>query len=286
MKGIILAGGKGSRLAPITTAVSKQLLPVYGQPMIYYPLSTLISFGVKEVLVITAPDQESAFRQLLANGSQFGIDISYRVQKEPNGIAEAFIIAESWLLGEPSVLILGDNLLSNIPSHYILRGGQEFTGAEIFGFEVASPGAYGVIDIDETGRVMSIEEKPKRPKSNIAIPGLYFVDGQASQIARSLTPSGRGEVEIVDLLNKYMSQGELRATVLPRGTAWMDMGTPDLLNDATNYVRAVEKRQGLKLGCPEEAALLQGFITTEQLSRWLERMSGSDYGEYLRSLLK
>lgn len=286
MKGIILAGGRGSRLYPLTEAVSKQLLPVHGQPMVYYPLTTLISSGIREVLVITAREQRVLFENLLKDGNQFGITIQYAVQENPKGIAEALVIAESWLDGESCALILGDNLFSGSDLGLLQSRGETLTGAEIFGYRVAQPNAYGVVEFTNEGRVKSLEEKPAKPKSNFAIPGLYLFDSSAPSLARELTPSARGELEIVDVLKRYLKSGKLRATVLPRGSAWMDMGTPELLNDASNYVRSIEQRHGQKIGCPEEAALDHGFISKKDLAEWANVIGEGDYSRYLRSLLE
>jgi glucose-1-phosphate thymidylyltransferase len=286
MKGIILAGGAGTRLQPVTTALSKQLLPVYDQPMIHYGVSTLMLAGIKDFLVITDLRSTQQFVDLLGNGSQFGVEISFAVQDEPRGIAEAFLIGESFLADSNSALMLGDNVFHGSGLGVSLRGNAEIAGAKIFANWVSNPQDYGVVEFDESGRVTSLEEKPLEPKSNYAIPGLYFYDNQVVDIARRLSPSTRGELEITDVNKAYLELGQLQVQVLPRGTAWMDTGTFDALADATEYVRAVEKRQGLKIGCPEEVAWRMGYIDDNQLTKLAEPLMKSGYGHYLVGLLE
>lgn len=286
MRGIILAGGTGSRLHPITMASSKQLVAVYDKPMIYYPLSTLILAGIREVLVITTPHEATGFQSLLGDGSQFGMSITYAVQPEPRGLAQAFTIGADFIGDQSVCLVLGDNIFygSGLGKH--LRRHTTVQGARVFGYWVADPTAYGVVEIDPTGRAISIEEKPRQPKSHLAVPGLYFYDNRVVDYAHALEPSSRGEVEITDLNRKYMETGELHVEVLPRGTAWLDTGTFDSLNDASNYVRTIQARQGLQVGCPEEAAWRAGFLTDTELRQRAEDLLRSGYGRYLLDLLR
>lgn len=286
MRGIILAGGTGSRLQPITLGVSKQLVPVYDKPMIYYPLSTLILAGIQDILVITTPHEADGFERLLQDGRRFGVNISYAPQPKPAGIAQAFTIGATFIGSDSVSLVLGDNIF-----HGTGLGGQlgrfdKLDGALIFAYWVNNPRAYGVVDFDEEGRVMGIEEKPQHPRSNYAIPGLYFYDNDVVSIARSLKPSARGELEITDVNQTYCEQGRLRVEVLPRGTAWLDTGTFDDLNDAGNFVRTIQARQGLQVGCPEEAAWRQGFLDDEALADRARAFGASGYGAYLEMLLK
>jgi glucose-1-phosphate thymidylyltransferase len=286
MRGIILAGGTGSRLHPITLGVSKQLMPVYDKPMIYYPLSTLMLAGIKEVLVITTPEDASSFRRLMGDGSQFGISLTYAVQDAPNGLAEAFVIGEEHIGGEPVGLILGDNLFYGPGLGTHLQEMAEPAGATIFGYRVADPTAYGVVEFDANGRAISLEEKPARPKSSYAVPGLYFYANDVVKHALSLRPSARGELEITDLNRIYLEQGRLTVEILQRGTAWLDTGTVDDLNEAANFVRTIESRQGLRVGVPEEAAWRMGWLSDDDLQQRAEPLVKSGYGRYLLGLLQ
>ncbi|MGW5440395.1 glucose-1-phosphate thymidylyltransferase RfbA [Nocardia asteroides] len=285
MRGIILAGGTGSRLHPITLGVSKQLVPVYDKPMIYYPLSTLLLAGIRDILVITTPSDSSAFRRLLGNGRQFGISISYTVQHEPNGIAQAFVLGARHIGTEPVALILGDNIFYGPGLGARLDRFAEPTGGAVFAYQVADPTAYGVVEFDEAGRAVSLAEKPKKPRSNYVVTGLYFYADDVVEIARGLTPSDRGEYEITDINRAYLDAGRLHVEVLPRGTAWLDTGTFDSLLDASNYIRTINERQGLEIGVPEEAAWRNGFITDDELRERAEGLVKSGYGKYLLSLL-
>jgi glucose-1-phosphate thymidylyltransferase len=285
MRGIILAGGNGTRLHPITVGTSKQLLSVYDKPMIYYPLSTLVLAGIREILVITTPADATAFGRLLADGSQFGISITYAVQPVPDGLASAFVIGREHIGNECVALVLGDNLFHGPGLGLQLSRFGEINGGTIFAYRVSDPSAYGVVEFDDQGRAVSLEEKPKSPRSEYAVPGLYFYDNEVVDIAASLTPSDRGEYEITDVNRAYLDQEKLSVEVLPRGTAWLDTGTFDSLLDAGNYVRTIEQRQGLKVGVPEEAAWRRGFICDDELRERGELLFKSGYGAYLLGLL-
>ena len=286
MKGIILAGGSGTRLHPITKGISKQLMPVYDKPMIYYPLATLMQAGIKDVLVITTPDDSAQFQRLLGNGSEWGIDITYAVQPSPDGLAQAFIIGATFI-GDDSVgLVLGDNIFYGASLEGQLRSGtNDIVGGHVFAYHVSNPQHYGVVEFDEAGTVLSIEEKPAKPKSNYAVPGVYFYDNSVVQVARELKPSDRGELEITAVNDVYLRQGTLTVTVLPRGTAWFDTGTFQGLLDASQFVHVVEARQGHKIGCVEEIAWRNGWIDDEKLGVLAERLAKSGYGVYLKGLL-
>jgi glucose-1-phosphate thymidylyltransferase len=285
MRGIILAGGTGSRLHPITMAVSKQLVPVYDKPMIYYPLSTLMLAGIREVLVITTPHEQDAFQRLLGDGSDFGVAITYAVQPSPEGLAQAFLIGEDHIGDEPVALVLGDNIFYGPGLGEKLRRFSGIDGAAIFGYRVADPSSYGVVSFDHEGRATSLEEKPEQPRSHFAVPGLYFYGTDVVDLARSLRPSARGELEITDLNRIYLEQGRLYVEVMQRGTAWLDTGTVASLIAAGNFVQAIEERQGLKIGCPEEVAWRMGFLDDEGLARRAEALTKSGYGAYLQALL-
>ncbi len=285
MRGIVLAGGSGTRLHPITWGVSKQLLPVYDKPMIYYPLTTLILAGIKDILVITTPHDAEQFERLLGDGTQFGINLEYARQPSPDGLAQAFTIGADFIGSEHCALVLGDNLFHGPGFGRQLQQFNQVDGAAIFAYRVADPTGYGVVEFDTDGMAVSLEEKPTVPRSNFAIPGLYFYDNDVVGIARTLTPSARGEYEITDVNRAYLEQGRLRVGVLERGFAWLDTGTFDSLNDANNFVQTVEHRQGLKIGCPEEAAWRQGFLTDDELRLRGEGLIKSGYGRYLLHLL-
>lgn len=287
MKGIILAGGKGSRLYPMTKAVSKPIIPIYDKPMIYYPLSVLLMAGIREVMVITAPADIDSYRRLLGDGSQFGIHLEYGIQYVARGIADAFLIAEDYVAGERCCLILGDNLFYGGRLEENVREAAACKeGATIFGYPVKNPCAFGVVEFDEHNNVVSIEEKPKQPKSRYAVPGLYFYDENAVALAKTLTPSARGELEITALNEAYLKRGKLRVQLMERGLAWLDTGTPDGMLNAAQYVEAVQSRQGLYIACPEEIAWQQGFITDEQVAAIGNELKMTEYGQYLLDLVR
>ncbi len=286
MRGIILAGGTGSRLHPITLGISKQLVPVYDKPMIYYPLTTLILSGIREVLVITTPHEADGFQRLLGDGSRFGISISYAQQPSPDGLAQAFTIGADFIGDDEVCLVLGDNVFYGLGLGTQLARMRGLTGGVVFAYRVANPSAYGVVEFDESGRVLGIEEKPQQPKSHYAVPGLYYYDNDVVEIARGLTPSARGEYEITDVNKAYLERGTLRVEVLPRGTAWLDTGTFGDLNDASDFVRTVQARQGLQVGCPEESAWRMGFLDDDGLLARADALAKSGYGDYLRRLVE
>ena len=286
MRGIILAGGTGTRLFPITQAVSKQLMPVYDKPMIYYPLSTLMMAGVREVLVITTPEDQDAFRHLLGDGNRLGMRIEYATQPRPEGLAQAFLIGADFIGGEAVALVLGDNIFYGAGLGTALGRLPEPEGGHVFAYHVANPQDYGVVEFDVGGRVLSLEEKPARPKSSFAVPGLYFYDPSVVDVARGIRPSARGELEITDVNRHYLRQGRLTVTVLDRGTAWLDTGTFTSLRQATEFVSVVEDRQGLKIGCIEEVAWRQGWLDDDGLRRAAEPLARSGYGDYLLGLLE
>ncbi len=286
-KGIILAGGSGTRLYPITRVISKQLLPVYDKPMIYYPLSTLMQAGIREILVITTPHEQPLFRQLLGDGSQWGLEISFTVQASPDGLAQALIIGEEFLAGCPSCLILGDNIFHGDGLRELLtRSMQRTQGSTVFGYWVRDPARYGVVEFDAAMRVLSLEEKPLRPRSNYAVTGLYFYDSRASGFARELQPSTRGELEITDLNRRYLEDDSLHLERLGRGYAWLDTGTHESLQQASSFIETIENRQGLKVACPEEIAYMQGWIDRERVLELAGPLRNSGYGEYLVNLLE
>jgi glucose-1-phosphate thymidylyltransferase len=285
MKGIILAGGTGTRLHPITLAISKQLMPVYDKPMVYYPLSTLMMAGIREVLVITTPEDAAQFERLLGTGEQWGIELSYAVQPKPEGLAQAFVIGAGFIGGDTVALVLGDNIFYGTGLGTALRANSDVRGGHIFGYHVTEPSAYGVVEFDDDGQVVSIEEKPAQPRSSYAVPGLYFYDNDVVAIARGLEPSARGELEITAVNNTYLQRGTLTVTLLERGTAWLDTGTFEGLMAASQFVHVVESRQGLKVGCVEEIAWRNGWIDDRQLTTLADNLAKSGYGAYLAQVL-
>ncbi len=287
MKGIILAGGKGTRLYPITLGVCKQLLPVYNKPMVYYPLSMLMLAGIREILIISTPEDLPAFRRLLGSGAQWGLSFDYVEQATPRGLADSFLVGEEFIAGQPTCLILGDNIFYGHGMSGVLKASAALeSGAIVFAYQVKDPERYGVVEFDQDGRALSIEEKPEHPRSNYIIPGIYFYDRQVVALAHDLKPSRRGELEITDLNRVYLESGQLQVQALGRGVAWLDMGTHESLLQAANYVQAVEERQGMMISCPEEIAYRRGFIGADQLLSLAEKMAGNSYGAYLIQLLR
>ena len=285
MKGIILAGGSGTRLHPLTLATSKQLLPVYNKPMIYYPLATLMSGGIRDILIITTPHEQENFKRLLGDGSWLGCNFNYAIQQEPNGLAQAFVIGEQFIGEDKVALVLGDNIFFGNSMGKLLRGNSDPEGGIIYAYHVHDPDRYGVVDFDENLKVLSIEEKPKHPKSNFAVPGLYFYDNSVVDIAKSLEPSGRGEYEITDVNKEYLRRGQLQVSILDRGTAWLDTGTFKSLMQASHFVQTIEERQGLGIGCIEAVAHARGYISDEDLRKLAQPLMKSGYGEYLMTIL-
>ncbi|MGB1294415.1 MAG: glucose-1-phosphate thymidylyltransferase RfbA [Flavobacteriales bacterium] len=286
MKGIILAGGSGTRLHPLTLAASKQLLPVYDKPMIYYPLSILMLAGIKEILIITTPHDQLAFKRLLGDGSELGCTFEYIVQEVPNGLAQAFVLGEDFIGNDSVALVLGDNIFYGSGMGNLLRSKVDLDGACVFAYRVSDPERYGVVEFDESGKVLSLEEKPNEPKSNYAVPGLYFYDNDVVEIAKNIEPSARGEYEITDVNIEYLKRGKLQVGILDRGTAWLDTGTFHSLMQAGQFVQVIEERQGFKIGCIEEIAYRQGFINNDQLLVLAEKYKKSGYGVYLKNLIE
>jgi len=285
-KGIILAGGSGTRLYPLTRVVSKQLMPIYDKPMVYYPVATLMNAGIREILIITTPDEQSSFKALLGDGSDWGIQIEYVAQPSPDGLAQAFLLGEDFLDGSSVALILGDNLFYGHDLVSSLKSASEKTsGGTVFGYHVSNPKSYGVVEFDDSGLAISIEEKPEQPKSNYAVPGLYFFDADVVQFAKNVKPSPRGELEITDVIDQYLTAGTLNVEIMGRGTAWLDTGTHDSLLQAAQFIETIEKRQGLKVNCPEEIAYRMGYIDESQLRRLAEPLRKSGYGEYLLGII-
>lgn len=285
MKGIILAGGSGTRLYPITKAISKQLMPIYDKPMIYYPLSVLMMAGIHEILIITTPEDNASFRRLLGDGSQVGCRFEYAIQEVPNGLAQAFVIGAEFIGSDKVALVLGDNIFYGSRLGRQLQQLNDIDGGYVFAYEVSDPERYGVVEFDSESNVLSIEEKPQAPKSNFAVPGLYFYDNEVVDIAKNLQPSARGEYEITDVNKEYLRQGKLKVAILDRGTAWLDTGTFDSLSDASEFVRVIEKRQGTKIGCIEEVAYRMGYINEEQLQQQAQSLIKSGYGKYLVNVI-
>jgi glucose-1-phosphate thymidylyltransferase len=286
MKGIILAGGSGTRLYPITKAISKQLMPIYDKPMIYYPLSVLMMAGINEVLIITTPEDNASFKRLLGDGSQVGCHFEYAIQEVPNGLAQAFVIGEKFIGADKVALVLGDNIFYGSRLGRQLQELNDVEGGYVFAYEVSDPERYGVVEFDESNKVLSIEEKPLKPRSNFAVPGLYFYDNSVVKIAKELKPSTRGEYEITDVNKEYLGREKLHVAILDRGTAWLDTGTFDSLSDSSEFVRVIEKRQGTKIGCIEEVAFRMGYIDAEELKQQAESLVKSGYGNYLYQVLK
>jgi glucose-1-phosphate thymidylyltransferase len=286
-KGIILAGGSGTRLYPLTKVVSKQLMPVYDKPMVYYPLATLMQAGIQEILIISTPEETHRFESLLGNGENFGVSISYKVQPNPDGLAQAFILAEEFLAGSAAALVLGDNMFYGHDLTKSLQNAKaQQSGGTVFGYHVSNPRSYGVVEFDESGTAVSIEEKPEVPKSNYAVPGLYFFDERVVEFAKNVQPSARGELEITDVIDQYLKAGELKVEIMGRGTAWLDTGTHDDLLSAANFISTIEKRQGLKVNCPEEVAYRNGWLSEEKLREIAQPLRKSGYGEYLLNLIE
>jgi glucose-1-phosphate thymidylyltransferase len=285
-KGIILAGGNGTRLYPLTRVVSKQLMPVYDKPMVYYPLATLMQAGIQEILIISTPEEIHRFEELLGDGTNFGVSISYKIQPSPDGLAQAFIIAEKFLNGSPAALVLGDNMFYG---HDLVRAlknaNSQSIGGTVFGYHVSNPTSYGVVEFDDSGMAISIEEKPVEPKSNYAVPGLYFFDKRVVEFAKNVKPSSRGELEITEVIDQYLKAGELKVEIMGRGTAWLDTGTHDDLLAAAQFIATIDKRQGLKVNCPEEVAYRNGWLSGEKLRELAEPLRKSGYGEYLLKLI-
>jgi glucose-1-phosphate thymidylyltransferase len=286
MKGIVLAGGSGTRLHPLTMAISKQLMPVYDKPMIYYPISTLMLAGIKDILIISTPHDMPLFEKLLGDGSQFGCNLSYKIQHEPNGLAQAFVIGEEFIGNGKVALILGDNIFYGVGLGNLLRENIDPDGGIVYAYHVTDPERYGVVEFSEEGQAISIEEKPTAPKSNYAVPGIYFYDNSVVEIAKSLKPSSRGEYEITDVNKAYLEQNKLSVSIMSRGTAWLDTGTIDSLTQASQFIQVIEQRQGFKIGCPEEIGYRMGFLSADQLRVQGEKLAKSGYGAYLLSILE
>jgi glucose-1-phosphate thymidylyltransferase len=286
-KGIILAGGSGTRLYPLTKVVSKQLMPVYDKPMVYYPLATLMQAGIRDILIISTPEETDRFKQLLGHGENFGVSLSYKIQPSPDGLAQAFLIAEEFLKGFPAALVLGDNMFYGHDLVKSLKNANaQNVGGTVFGYHVSNPKSYGVVEFDNSGTAISIEEKPSKPKSNYAVPGLYFFDERVVEFAKNVKPSARGELEITDIIEQYLKAGELKVEIMGRGTAWLDTGTHDDLLAAAQFISTIDKRQGLKVNCPEEVAYRNGWLSENELRVIAEPLRKSGYGEYLIKLIE